>query len=392
MVRTLVMTVDRDNDLGVKAGIRGPVIGRKNALNAVLRLGIADPEESDTNAILGALHHHDKMIENAKGNDEVEIAILTGDVRVGPRSDRAIASQLEEVIQEFQPDSAVLVTDGADDEASLPIITSRIRVDHIEKIIVRQNRGIESTYYYIVKAAEDPRWRARLLVPVAIFLMIFGLGLMLPNGGVLIGAMPLIIGIWILAKGLGWEQQLDRLLNDMRESATGGIWSSLLWGLAIVSVLLSILTVWQVFTGSTSELNEYVSTSYKSITVFDLDAVNRDISVWVIAFDQALTRIVVSTFSFALSLGVLRWKEGTFTGRSILLIGLGGVVYTVSRAVIEVLLTELSGGDYSLAFGEMSDTWSLPLMTTVLYYLLRNVVQSFEEGEDMISGNRFWGV
>ena len=88
----------------------------------------------------------------------------------------------------------------------------------------------------------------------------------------------------------------------------------------------------------------------------------------------------------------MRWKEGTFTGRSILLIGLGGVVYTVSRAVIEVLLTELSGGDYSLAFGEMSDTWSLPLMTTVLYYLLRNVVQSFEEGEDMISGNRFWGV
>ena len=59
MVRTLELTVDRDNDLGVKAGIRGPVIGRKPTLTAALRLGIADPEESDTNAILGALHHHD---------------------------------------------------------------------------------------------------------------------------------------------------------------------------------------------------------------------------------------------------------------------------------------------------------------------------------------------
>ena len=29
MARTLIMTVDGDNDLGVKAGIRGPVIGRK---------------------------------------------------------------------------------------------------------------------------------------------------------------------------------------------------------------------------------------------------------------------------------------------------------------------------------------------------------------------------
>ena len=32
MVRTLVLTVDRDNDLGVKAGIRGPVVGRKATL------------------------------------------------------------------------------------------------------------------------------------------------------------------------------------------------------------------------------------------------------------------------------------------------------------------------------------------------------------------------
>ena len=51
MVRTLVLTIDRDNDLGVKAGIRGPIIGRKATLTAALKLGIADPEESDTNAI-----------------------------------------------------------------------------------------------------------------------------------------------------------------------------------------------------------------------------------------------------------------------------------------------------------------------------------------------------
>lgn len=168
MVRTLVLTVDRDNDLGVKAGIRGPVIGRKATLAAALRLGLADPEESDTNAILGALHRHDKLNEEAVGDDEVQIALLTGDVRVGARSDRAIAIQLDEVIQEFQPDRAILITDGADDEAALPIITSRVRVDHVEKIIVRQSKGIESTYYYVVKAIEDPRWRARLLVPLSL--------------------------------------------------------------------------------------------------------------------------------------------------------------------------------------------------------------------------------
>jgi|TARA_B100001964_G_C14260014_1_gene614884 putative membrane protein len=386
------LSIDRDNDLGVKAGIRGPVIGRKATLTAALKLGIADPEESDTNAILGALHHHDRLVERAEGNDEVEIAILTGDVRVGPRSDRAIASQLDEVIQEFQPDSAVLVTDGAEDEASMPIVTSRVRVEHVEKVIVRQSRGIESTYYYIAKAIEDPRWRARLLVPVALFLMILGLGLILPNGGVLIGAMPLLIGIWVLAKGLGWEQQLDRLMNDMRDSATGGIWSSLLWGLSIVSVILSILTAYQVFYGNPADLESDVIGSFSGIEEFSLDAVNRDISVWIIAIDQALTWILFATFSFVFSLGVLRWKEGTFTGQSALLIGLGVVVYTVSKAVIEVLLAEMGGGDYPFDFETVSQTWALPIFAVIIYYFLRTVVESVSAETEDDGSNRYWGI
>ena len=389
MVRTLVLTVDRDNDLGVKAGIRGPVVGRKATLSAALRLGIADPEESDTNAILGALNHHDRLIEAAQGNDEVEIALLTGDVRVGPRSDRAIAMQLDEVIQEFQPDSAVLVTDGADDEASLPIITSRVRVDHTEKIIVRQSKGIESTYYYIAKAIDDPRWRARLLVPVAVFLIIFGLGLILPNGAALIGAMPLFIGIWLFAKGLGWERQLDRLMIDMRESATGGIWSSLLWGLSIVSVLLSVLTGYQVFSSSSSEIADYVANLGAD---FDVDAVNRDIAVWAIAINEALTWIVVAAFSFMLSLGVLRWKEGSFTGRSVLLLGLGAVVYTFAKAALVVILVEMGGSDFSLDYQSVSDTWGMPVFTIILYYLLRTAVMSVTEDEGLAGEERFWGV
>ena len=390
MVRTLVLTVDRDNDLGVKAGIRGPVIGRKATLTAALRLGIADPEESDTNAILGALHHHDKLVENAQGNDEIEIALLTGDVRVGPRSDRAVAMQLDEVIQEFQPDSAVLITDGADDEASLPIITSRVHVDHVEKVIVRQSKGIESTYYYVAKAIDDPRWRARLLVPVAVFLMIIGLGLIIPGGGALIGAMPLFIGIWLLAKGLGWEQQLERLMSDMRESATGGFWSALLWGLSIVSVLLAVLTAYQVFSATSSEIDGYVA--WLAPYEFSVDSVNRDIAVWAIAINEALTWIVVSAFSFALSLGVLRWKEGSFTGRSVLLLGLGMVVYTFAKATLVVILVEMGGADYSLDYQSVSDTWSMSVFTIILYYLLRTAVQSVSDVEGISDENKFWGV
>ncbi len=373
MVRTLVLTIDRDNDLGVKAGIRGPVVGRKSCLTAALRLGITDPEESDTNAILGALHHHDRLTEGANASDEVEIAILTGDVRVGPRSDRAIASQLDEVIQDFQPDAALLVTDGADDEASLPIITSRVRVDTVEKVIVRQSKGIEGTYYYIIKAVEDPRFRSRLLVPLAVFLIIIGLGLILPNGIALIGSLPLIIGLWVLAKGLGLENQMERVAMEMRDSATGGLISSLLWGMSIVSLFLAVAIVWAGWGDPVPEDSSRVETALALI-------------------DEVLQWIVASVFSFLLALGVLRWKEGSFTGRSVLLIGLSVVIYTFVAATIDVAVVISAGQEYSPTFTQLGDDWGLPIITLVMYYLLRTIVQSFSEDDELMQGSRFWGV
>lgn len=230
------------------------------------------------------------------------------------------------------------------------------------------------------------------MVPVALFLIIFGLGLILPNGAVLIGSMPLIIGIWILAKGLGWEHQLERLMIDMRESATGGIWSSLLWGLSIVSVLFSILTFYSVFYGTTSELNAYVLDAFIRIDTFDLDSVNRNFAVWVIAIDQALTWILVAAFSFVLSLGVLRWKEGSFTGQSMLLIGLGAVIYAITKAVIEVTLAELGGGDYRIDAGNVWETWMFPILAVVFYYLLRTAIESVTSEAEDDGSNRYWGV
>ena len=374
MVRTLVLTVDRDNDLGVKAAIRGPVLGRKPTITAAIKLGIADPEESDTNAILGALHHYDRLIGNVDPNDEVEVAILTGDVRVGPRSDRAIASQLDEVIKEFQPDVAILVTDGADDEASMPIITSRIRVEHVEKIIVRQSKGIESTYYYIAKAIDDPRWRAKLLVPISIFLMIIGLGLILPNGKVLIGIMPLLVGIWILSKGLGWEEQLDRLMIDLRDSAQKGIFSSMLWAMSIFSVFLAGITMFQVF----SDTATYGNSS--------------DALIWTTAIEEALKWLVVGVFSFALAIGIVRWGEGTYTGRSMILFGRGAIVYTILSASLGVIITILGSESYIVNFDNVSTDWDLPLFTLILYYLLKTAVESVTKEEEDISNNKFWGV
>ena len=237
MTRTLVLTVDRDNDLGIKTAIRGPVVGRRQVLTAALKLGIADPEESDTNAILGALSQHDNLSESLGDDDEVEIAILTGDEKVGIRSDRAISAQLEEIVTTFQPDKAILVTDGAEDESVLPIIQSQVRIDHVEKIIVKQSKGIEGTYYYIVKALEDPKWRAKIMIPFGLVLAILGLGIMLPAeiGGIVIGALGMVVYSFVdsalqistnVLNGESYEFSVNQILTDL---AYPLIWVVVLW-------------------------------------------------------------------------------------------------------------------------------------------------------------------
>ena len=59
--RILVLCVDRDNDIGVKTGITTPVIGREENLSAASRLALEDPEESDANAIFGAVRILDSL-------------------------------------------------------------------------------------------------------------------------------------------------------------------------------------------------------------------------------------------------------------------------------------------------------------------------------------------
>jgi len=374
VVRTLVITVDRDNDLGVKAGIRGSVVGRRNVLTAALRLGIADPEESDTNAILGALHQHDLLAENLEPKDEVEIVILTGDERVGIKSDRNIAQQFEDVISEFQPDRGILVTDGMEDESVLPILTSRLSIDHVEKIIVRQSKGIEGTYYYIVKAIEDPRWRARLLVPLAVIMMILGLGMILPNGGALIGAMPLLLGIYLLFKGLGAEDRLERLMRDMRESADAAILSSLLWAVTGVAVLLAVVegfSTYGEFQGSVPE------------------RVGSDVTIALTVLQMSLNWIVLAALSFALSLIVLRLKKGKFTGRSIIVITFGAVLWTISKSALEVAIRITEGIGYEYDVPTIMDDWGQTLLAIFVFWAVRTVVHSWESKQDT---GRYWGV
>ena len=75
-----------------------------------------------------------------------------------------------------------------------------------------------------------------------------------------------------------------------------------------------------------------------------------------------------------------------------LLLGLGGVVYTFAKAALVVVLVEMGGSDFSLDYQSVSDTWGMPVFAIFLYYLLRTAVQSVSDVEGISDENKFWGV
>lgn len=208
-MKTLVLSVDRDDDFGVKAGLNSPFIGREENLNAAIDLGLKDAEDSDINTLLSAISMYDEMVK--KGMD-AEIATICGDRNVGYESDLALSTQLENVIEVIKPDRVILVSDGAEDEYIFPMVSSRIKVDSVKRVFVKQAPSVEGTYYMIVKTLQDDRMRKRILTPIGLVLAVFGIFSLFPKlmqfstnfdwadiSGMAGGMISLVLGAYLLS-------------------------------------------------------------------------------------------------------------------------------------------------------------------------------------------------
>ncbi len=178
--RTLVLSVDRDDDIGWKAKIESPVVGRQECLKAATTLALADPEDSDVNAIFSAVKIYDELV--AKGEDAV-VAVIAGNHLHMIEGDRKIATTLDDVIKETRPTSCILVSDGAEDEFVVPIIQSRIPVASIRRVIVNQMPNLEGTYYILKKFFDDPKISRVVFVPLGLAMLLYAIAYILGNRG-----------------------------------------------------------------------------------------------------------------------------------------------------------------------------------------------------------------
>ncbi len=178
MRKVLVLAVDRDNDFGDKGRVLTPAVGIARCKEAAAALGIADPEDSDTNALYAAIK---VCLEIRDDGGDAEVALICGDSNVGHRSDERLVKELETILERINPDGIVLVGDGAEDEYIYPIIASRARVDSVRKVYIRQVPGIEGSFYIISRMMADPGKRKRFIAPIGLLMMLISLFFIIPN-------------------------------------------------------------------------------------------------------------------------------------------------------------------------------------------------------------------
>lgn len=213
--KILVLTVDRDNDLGRKTRFKGPVLGREAMLKAAQALGLADPEDSDFNAMFQAVRVFDDIRKKFKS----EVAILTGDKDVGIVSDKAVSDQLTKILKKFPATGIIFVSDGSEDEQLLPIIQSRVPIISVKKVIVKQSEELETGYYkikdFIKESVDNPKF-SRLVfgIPaiVLVLLAIFGV----EGVRVVIG----VVGIYLLIKGFKLEDYALAAIDEVSTALT----------------------------------------------------------------------------------------------------------------------------------------------------------------------------
>jgi len=220
-IKTLVICVDRDNDIGEKAGLKTPIIGKEASLSAATKLALADPEDSDVNAIFEAIRLCEQL-KSTEENARVEIVLVAGDKNAGVDADRKIGEELEKVLSKTAVESAILVSDGAEDEWIIPILGSRVKIDSVRRVVVKQSEQLESTFYLIKRLFEDPKFSRTFLPPVGIILFLLALSLVFNLSDKAVGIILAFLGIYILLKGLGHENVMVDFIEDMKQALYSG--------------------------------------------------------------------------------------------------------------------------------------------------------------------------
>ena len=117
------------------------MIGRDACIEAAQRLALEDPEDADSNSIFAAIKTYEDLI--SKGY-QVEVSIITGVKDRGVQADEKILLEAKMVLEKFQANGAVIVSDGEDDESVIPVIQNVLPVVSVQPVSYTHLRAHET--------------------------------------------------------------------------------------------------------------------------------------------------------------------------------------------------------------------------------------------------------
>ncbi|MBN2127606.1 MAG: DUF373 family protein [Candidatus Diapherotrites archaeon] len=241
----LVICVDRDNDLGEKIGVTGPIVGKKDNLNIAAKLALADPTESDANTIFGAVK---KLEEIRKEFAQAEVATFTGHSKTNNfESDKRINEQLDYVLNTFPADAFILVTDGAEDDQVIPILQSRAPIISKETIIVKQAKDVESVYYTILNALNEPSIKRIVFLVPGIIVVLWGILYFMNAEKLFFQLISLLVGTYLILKGTGLEEIIASGTTKMIKSISLQRVSFPFYLMAIILIVFGIYSSYIAF-------------------------------------------------------------------------------------------------------------------------------------------------
>ena len=219
--RILILCVDRDGDLEVKAKIQTPLIGRESNLASAVSLALNDPEEPDANAMFEAIRLYDRLQKEHQPDETVEVATISGLQRGGVRADRKLVSELNSLLKTFNASEIILVSDGYSDEAILPLVESRVPVSSVRRIVIKHSESIEETAAlfsrYIKLIWENPRYARLALGVPGLLLLLFGVFYVSEVLNYYYIAIIFVLGGVLLIKGFGVDRGVKNFYNWARE-------------------------------------------------------------------------------------------------------------------------------------------------------------------------------
>jgi putative membrane protein len=220
--RILILCVDRDGDLEAKAAIKTPLFGRTANVDGAVALALKDSEEPDANAMFEAVSLYDRLNANRQTDEVFEVATISGTDLGGVSADRKLVAELNGLLENFNANEVILVSDGFSDEAILPLVESRVPVSSVRRIVIKHSESIEETAAvftkYVRLLVENPRYARIALGLPGILVLIFGVLWGLDNSGIYPGAIYLfgilfviVVGGFLLLKGFGVDRATKSL-------------------------------------------------------------------------------------------------------------------------------------------------------------------------------------